>query len=139
MKKIVLSLYCFVFFTGCIKDASDSKNSIETIDFKGKWEKNHSYCNNTEIDTVLIDTNSIFYYTNCFNKKKYHFKFINSSTIEFEDTEYGWNYNPYTHKYLYSSFKITSKDEFSVINMIENDAQLGDSSKRQLVKFKRLP
>lgn len=138
MKHLTFSLLIIFLLNGCIKEAANSSSSSEMYIPYGTWEKNMSYCNDTELDTVKIDSLGIQYFSKCFTQTKYHFKFISSNVVEFQDTEFGWYYSKDTPILMQSTFKFISKDEFIVDNMVEDDHVHVDPNKRLSVRFKRI-
>lgn len=138
MKNLSYSLLIILLLNGCIKEAATNSNNSEMYSPYGTWEKNMSYCNDSELDTVIIDSLGIQYFSKCFTQTKYHFKFISSSMVEFQDTEFGWYYSKDTPILMQSSFKFISKDEFIVEKMVEDDHIHFDPNKRLSVRFRRI-
>ena len=138
MKHLIYSIITISFLNGCIKEESDNKNSSETYSPFGTWQKNMSYCNDSELDTVMIDSSGIYYLSKCYKQTYYHFKFISTNVVEFQDTEFGWHYSKDTPILMQSTFKFISKDEFIVDKMVEDDHVHVDPNKRLSVRFKRI-
>lgn len=127
---------------GCQKE--EQKNTIDNNEVflaQGKWEINDSQCNTTGKDTVIVDSSFIQYLSSCYSKKKYSFKFLPNSNVEFETTEFDWYYTKNSTFKVISPYRIVSKDEFVVEKMLGSDNYAFEGNPedyRAPVSFKRI-